>query len=134
MKLVVLLLISSFFIGYSQNTDKVIGVYWTPEKDGKIEIYCKNNKFYGKILTGDNPTRKDTLNPNKNLRNRTLVGAEFMYDFEKEDDIYVNGQIYDPNNGKTYKCKMWLEGTNLNVRGFIGFSLLGRTAVFTRFK
>ncbi|MFZ5907440.1 MAG: DUF2147 domain-containing protein [Nitrospirota bacterium] len=48
------------------------------------------------------------------------------------EDQWEGGKIYDPQNGKTYSCKIKLEGQKLRVRGFIGFSLLGRTAVWTR--
>lgn len=48
--------------------------------------------------------------------------------------IYDSGEILDPENGKTYKCKMTLSpnGNELEVRGFIGFSLLGRSQTWKR--
>jgi uncharacterized protein (DUF2147 family) len=57
-----------------------------------------------------------------------------MQGFEKtKDNFWENGTIYDPNNGKTYKSHITLVNSNqLNVRGFIGFSLLGRTENWTR--
>ncbi|TAG56476.1 MAG: DUF2147 domain-containing protein [Cytophagales bacterium] len=129
--------IVSFFVftfGFSQtNSDKVIGTFWTPQKDGKIQIYKRKDLYYGKIFEGKNP-RKDTLNPDKSLRNRPVIGLEFMYNFKFEDDIYEDGKIYDPESGKTYSCKMWLEGDNLKIRGFLGISLLGRTEFFERIK
>jgi uncharacterized protein (DUF2147 family) len=47
---------------------------------------------------------------------------------------YQGGEILDPENGKVYKCKMKLDetGNKLEVRGFIGFSLLGRSQIWTR--
>ena len=51
------------------------------------------------------------------------------------NSVYDNGTVYDPENGKTYKCIMTLENINsLNVRGYIGFSFIGRTDVWTRVK
>ena len=49
-------------------------------------------------------------------------------------NIYDSGEILDPENGKTYKCKMTLNanGNELEVRGFIGFSLLGRSQTWKR--
>ena len=44
----------------------------------------------------------------------------------------TGGTVYDPKNGKTYKCKITYQGDKLDVRGFVGFSLLGRTAVWTK--
>lgn len=49
-------------------------------------------------------------------------------------NVYENGEILDPENGKTYRCKMTLSpnGSELEVRGFIGFSLLGRSQMWKR--
>jgi uncharacterized protein (DUF2147 family) len=52
--------------------------------------------------------------------------------FASADVFWEDGKIYDPKNGKTYSCKMTLEGNELKVRGYVGFSLLGRTTVWTR--
>jgi uncharacterized protein (DUF2147 family) len=47
-------------------------------------------------------------------------------------NIWDQGYAYDPENGKTYSCKMTLNGNKLDVRGFIGISLIGRTTTWTR--
>lgn len=115
--------------GFSQ--DNVTGVYFTPARDGKISIYKKGNTYSGKIIWSvQNMT--DTKNPNPALRTRKMVGADVMSGFKYDDGEYVDGKIYDPTSGKTYDCKMWLEGNKLKVRGYIGVSLLGRTETFTR--
>ncbi|MBK7099335.1 MAG: DUF2147 domain-containing protein [Sphingobacteriales bacterium] len=44
----------------------------------------------------------------------------------------INGRIYDPESGKTYNCKMWLDDHQLKVRGFMGVSILGKTETFSR--
>ncbi|MBK6374224.1 MAG: DUF2147 domain-containing protein [Saprospiraceae bacterium] len=49
-----------------------------------------------------------------------------------DDGEYTGGNIYDPKNGSTYKCYMVLDGNRLNIRGYIGISLIGRTSVWTR--
>ena len=51
-----------------------------------------------------------------------------------DGDHYEGGHILDPNNGKTYKCKMELDdkGKKLKVRGYIGVPMLGRTQVWLR--
>ena len=52
-----------------------------------------------------------------------------------KDGLWEKGHIYDPENGKDYKCKMTLASADvLRVRGFIGISLIGRTEVWTRVK
>jgi hypothetical protein len=56
-----------------------------------------------------------------------------MKNFGFNSKKWVDGRIYDPDNGKTYKCKMTLkEGGILHVRGYIGISALGRTTIWTR--
>ncbi|MDP6375854.1 MAG: DUF2147 domain-containing protein [Pseudomonadales bacterium] len=80
---------------------------------------------YGPVGT----PRRDDLNPAKALRTRAILGMELLTDYEWGDDQW-QGRIYDPESGKTYSSKMWREGSELHMRGYIGFSLLGRTAVF----
>jgi uncharacterized protein (DUF2147 family) len=56
--------------------------------------------------------------------------SNFTFNGEK---MWAGGKIYDPENGKTYSCKMVLDGEQyLKVRGYIGISLLGRTEIWTR--
>ena len=79
-------------------------------------------------------TRIDRENPNSTLQNRPLIGLQFLSGFKvKNSNIWEEGKIYDPENGETYKCKMTLVDPNtLNVRGYIGFTWIGRTTVWTR--
>ena len=69
------------------------------------------------------------------LQNKPVIGLIIVKDFVyKGDGQWHKGTIYDPDNGKTYKCKIKF-GDNekvLKVRGFIGVSLLGRTTLWTR--
>jgi len=77
----------------------------------------------------------DSNNPNANLKSKPLVGAIILRDFEFVDGEWTNGRIYDPENGKDYKCYMRFKDPNtLNVRGYIGISMIGRTEVWTRTK
>ena len=68
------------------------------------------------------------------MQNRDLLGLEFLTKFEYDDGVYDGGEIYDPETGKTYSCKMSLDGNTLKVRGYIGISLFGRTEYFERIK
>jgi len=67
-------------------------------------------------------------------RNQPVIGLVFMWGLTKQGDEYQGGEILDPKTGKIYRAKLRLEdgGKKLNVRGFIGFSLLGRTQVWHR--
>lgn len=115
----------------AQKADDIIGQYYTPKKDGKIQIFKVGNHYEGKLIWGKS-NRKDHKNPNAALRSRNLVGMVFLTNFVYDDGEYKDGKIYDPQSGKTYSSKMWLSRGDLKVRGFVGVSLLGRTEVFTR--
>lgn len=136
MKKIVASIAACLFLLQLAAQDQIIGKWWSPKKDGQIEIYKLGNKYFGKLIWGKDGTKKDTKNPKEELRSRPLVGMDLFTNFtyNASDAQWVDGKIYDPESGKTYSCKMWLtdEGKTLNARGFIGFSLLGRTEKFTR--
>ncbi len=120
--------------------DDVLGEWLTEDKDAKIEIYKKDGEYYGKIIWLKEPLRNgkpktDDKNPDKSKRERKLLGlvimTHFIYD---EDGVWEDGNIYDPKSGNTYSCKMTLskDKKTLEVRGYIGISLFGRTSVWTK--
>lgn len=76
----------------------------------------------------------DENNPDANLKNQPVIGLHILKDFVFDgEDEWNSGTVYDPDNGKTYKCYMQLETPDkLKVRGYIGFSLLGRTEYWKR--
>ena len=111
--------------------DNIIGTYWSPKKDAKIEIYKKADKYFGKSIW-TLTKKKDVKNPNTSLRERDLVGVELLTNFIYKDGAYQDGEIYDPESGKTYDCKINFSGNSLKVRGYVGISLFGRTETFER--
>jgi uncharacterized protein (DUF2147 family) len=126
----------SFFTQAQKITD---GTWYNAEKDGKVSFYMEGNKLYGKIVWLERPTENgkaklDVNNPKANLKTKPLMGLVFLKDFEKEDEkTWEDGTIYDPKSGKTYSSTINIVNANqLDVRGYIGFSLLGRTTTFTR--
>ncbi|WP_339144525.1 DUF2147 domain-containing protein [Croceitalea sp. MTPC5] len=116
---------------FAQSNDAVLGFYWSPKKDGKIEIYKEGNKYHGKFVW-TRESKSDINNPNEELRKRDLLGMIFLKDFVFIDGKYKNGKIYDPESGKTYNSIMWIDKSDLKVRGYVGFSFLGRTEIFTK--
>lgn len=132
--IILVLILSSIVSLHAQ--DEVMGKFWSPKKDGKMEIFRKQDgKYYGKFLWVKDD-RKDIENPNAKLRDRMVSSIEFMYGFQyKGNGVWEDGKIYDPESGKTYDCiiKLTLE-KHLLVRGYIGISLLGRTETFERIK
>ncbi|MEI8110706.1 MAG: DUF2147 domain-containing protein [Chitinophagia bacterium] len=122
-------------------SDDVVGVWLNSSGKGKIQIYKENGKYYGKIVWLREPLNEkgqpklDVNNPNTSQKSKPLVGAIILRDFDFADGEWNNGKIYDPENGKDYKCYMRLKDANtLNVRGYIGISMIGRTEVWTRTK
>lgn len=116
------------------NADNVIGVYYSPDKRGKIEVYKRDGKYYGKTTCCD-ASRKDEYNPDPKLRSRSRIGIDFIFDMLYDGKgTYINGKIYNPQSGKTYDASMWLEKNNkeLHARGYMGTALLGKTVVFER--
>jgi uncharacterized protein (DUF2147 family) len=126
----------------AQSADAIIGKWINPSGEGQIQVYKKGNLFYGKLAwikaPNDEATgqpKTDRNNPDKKLQSRPLLNLELLKDFKYDgENVYEDGSIYDPKNGKKYKCKMTLEGNKLTIRGFIGISLLGRSEVWTRVK
>ena len=126
---------------YSQNKiDDIIGVWLTGGKEpAKIQIYKSGDKLYGKIIWLQNPIeggkqRVDANNPDKSKRNEPIIGLVILKGFKfNGDDEWKGGDIYDPENGKTYSSYIYLKDKNtLKVRGYVGISLLGRTETWAR--
>ncbi|MBI1317254.1 DUF2147 domain-containing protein [bacterium] len=132
--LVLILVLLSSVVGAEAPTgaEAVLGQYWSPKKDAKIEIYQQGDRYFGKFIWTQTEGKKDDKNPDPALRSRLIKGSVFLRDFRHENGKYVGGSIYDPKSGKTYQSSMWLEGPNLKVRGFVGISALGRTELFER--
>lgn len=68
------------------------------------------------------------------LKDKPVIGMTILWGLKDKGDVWKGGKILDPDNGKTYSCKMELaeKGRELNVRGFIGISLIGRTQTWYR--
>lgn len=78
-------------------------------------------------------SKVDRENPDPGLSKRPIIGLPLVEGFTYAgNNRYKGGTIYDPNNGKTYSCKLKLKGDELKVRGYIGVSLIGRTTEWTR--
>jgi uncharacterized protein (DUF2147 family) len=119
--------------------DNIEGVWFNDTKEAKIQIYKgTDGKLYGKIVWLKEPMRNgkaklDDNNPDKQLKRQPVVGLVILKGFTKDGSQYVDGSIYDPDNGKTYDCKMTYKGgKTLSIRGYIGISLIGRTTVWER--
>lgn len=105
----------------------------------KIQIDKSGGKFYGKIIWLNSPTedgkqRVDANNPDKTKRSNPVIGLIIQTGVKfNGDDEWKGGDIYDPENGKTYSSYIYLKDKNtLKIRGYVGIFLLGRTETWTR--
>jgi len=134
------------------DVDPLLGLWATPADDeggqAHVEITSKGDGYSGQLVWLAEPiyasddeqgmggkAKVDRENPDPALRSRPADGLVILEGFVRSGPSkWTDGTIYDPNNGKTYRCKMQLKGERLKVRGYIGVSLFGRNAVWTRVK
>jgi len=110
----------------------------TKQVKSLVKITETNGELQGKVEKIFSPPAKlpdppcDKCEGDK--KDKPIVGMTILSGLKKNGDEYSGGTILDPGNGKTYKCKIKVaeDGNSLEVRGFIGFSLLGRTQVWVR--
>lgn len=139
-QLLMLLFVAVSFNAFAQSKDAIVGKWLNPSGEGQIEIYKKGDKYFGKLAWLKEPNlngkpKVDVNNPSANLKARPLLNLEILKDFNYEDGKWTNGTIYDPKSGKTYSCNISLKSADvMNVRGYIGISLLGRSETFKRVK
>ena len=119
--------------------DAVLGEWYTDEDKSIVEIYRLDDKFYGKIAwlrepcRSDGSERRDIHNPDESRRNGGIIGLQLLSDFQYSGrNRWDKGTIYDPNNGKTYSCKMSLKGDRLKIRGYVGIAAFGKTIIWRR--
>lgn len=140
--LLILLFLMPVLPAFSQGKDAVLGKWLNPSGEGQILIYkTPSGKYSGKLIWLKEPhdeagkPKTDIKNPKPNLHSQPLLGLEILKDFIFEGGKWVDGSIYDPKTGKTYSCTLTLkEDGQLNIRGYIGISLLGRSESWKRIK
>lgn len=130
-------IVSMFDNGYSQS---VVGKWKTIDDDtgeakSVVEIYENNGKIYGKVVQILDKSKEGKLcdKCEGSKKNKPVKGLVIIEGLKKNDSAWDGGTILDPTKGKEYKCSITLDGKNkLKVRGYVGFSLLGRTQYWTR--
>lgn len=126
--------------------DDVLGVWKTNGDRSRIELYRCGEKICGKVAwlrepkftrSEDGPigeTKIDKRNPDPALQQRPILGLQVINGLTYSgDSTWEKGLCYDPESGNTYKCKMqFVPPDKLKMRGYIGFSFIGRTYTLTR--
>jgi len=120
-------------------SQSILGIWKTvDDEDGldksKVEIYQENGKVYGKVIELLEAAEGTQCEKCKgDLKNADIEGMVILKDMEWDGESLDDGSILDPKSGKTYSCSMELEGDDkLKLRGYIGFSLIGRTQYWYR--
>ena len=108
----------------------------TGQEKSIVEIFKKSDgKYYGKVtqllIKPANPNCVDCKDDRKN---KPILGMEVVRGLKKDGNEFTGGTITDPKTGKTYKCTITRSGDKPNVRGYIGFSLIGRSQTWHKLK
>ena len=130
----ILLIVAMFlFAPLSIANDSPVGLWKTiDDKTNKPRSIVRIVEENG-LVEGESPDRVcDKCDPPR--KGQKILGMTFMWGLKKDGNEFKGGEILDPDNGKIYKCKMKLVdgGKKLDVRGFIGISLIGRTQTWLR--
>lgn len=138
MKLILSIVV--FFIFQVSFSQTIFGKWKTVDdetgmENGVVEIYEKAGKDYGRIieiLEKEKKYFKCEMCEGED-KNKPVLGLVIIKGLKKKGDFYEGGKVTDPKNGKSYHCKMTLEGKDkLIVRGYIGISLFGRSQTWFR--
>lgn len=135
-------LLLSFILLNSAYASDIIGKWQTIDDASKqpksvVEIVQDSKGSYtGKIVKlypvpGKDPNPLCQTCPGP-LKGQPIIGMQIINDLKKEGESFTGGTILDPVSGKTYKCTLKREGEKLSVRGYIGFSLIGRTQTWNQ--
>lgn len=94
-----------------------------------VEISKKSDGSYtGKVAQLlIKPEHANCIDCKDDRKNKPILGMEIIRGLKKDGNEFSGGTITDPKTGKTYKCTITRDGEKLNVRGYIGFSFIGRS-------
>ena len=126
----------------AQNADAVLGMWQSEHGNARIKISKSGESFNGKIVwlkeqnDDSGKPKTDISNPTETLRSQPILGLEALSDFTyKGEGIWDGGTVYDPRSGKKYNCKLSMDGSGkLEIRAFMGISLIGKTQTWARIK
>lgn len=122
--------------------DQIIGIWETTDSEVKLkfDIYKSGESYFGKLLyastmyeTDGKTPKKDVKNPDKSLRSRSRLNIVNINNLTYNDGDYSGGTLYNPDSGDTYRLKAkMINNNNVEFRGYVGISLLGKTMKLKR--
>ncbi|GAB3575622.1 DUF2147 domain-containing protein [Spirosoma luteolum] len=144
-RLIPLLLLVALFVSASapaDDPDALLGRWLSSKKRNQVLIFKQGTKYYGKLVwmlepnePGTSRPKTDVHNPEPSLRNRPLMNMVMLTNLTyKGNGTWGDGEVYNPEDGKTYSCEVSMHDPNLlDIHGYVmGISLLGRTKTWTR--
>ncbi len=141
MRFLIALVVATFAISSQANERAVVG-FWASETS-IFEIKVQDGTLSGVVVALRNPNylpeensgrtgqpRQDDNNPEGQLKSRTIMGLGLFSEYEYKDETW-QGKTYDPETGNTYQSRMKINSDlQLEVRGYVGMPMFGRTAIF----
>jgi uncharacterized protein (DUF2147 family) len=125
----------------SADPNAVLGVWEEVNGDVKMAVFNEGGAFaarmlYGRLLVeADGSTfKKDTLNPDPSLRDRSLEGIVFIsgLTFDPTNGRWEDGRFYSGSTGRTLSVRATMVDETLEMRAYMGTPAIGRTLVFRR--
>jgi uncharacterized protein (DUF2147 family) len=142
MKRMFLLTFGLLFIAVPGSAN-VTGTWATKGDKSHVQIEKCGAKLCGKITwlkepnTDTGAPKIDILNEVEDQRSRPILGLPLLKGFEATDDpnYWINGRIYNPEDGKIYNCEMTLQDDGqLKVHGYVGVPLFGKSQFWKKVK
>jgi len=137
--LTTIVLLTLFTRVTAQQAGDIKGIWVNSKKDIRVEIYQVGDKYFGKInwsadmYAPDGKTpNKDVKNPDPKLNQREITSINILSGFSFTGGEWTGGEIYDPRSGKTYKGSLKLRDGSLEIRGYIGSPIFGKTTSWTK--
>ena len=128
----------------ADDPDGVVGKWLSAKKRNQVQIYKQGNKYFGKLVwmidpndPATNKPKTDQENPDEKLRSRPLMNMVLLTNLTyKGNNVWADGEIYNPEDGKTYNCDLTLKDPNtMDFHGYVmGIGFLGKTRTWTRVK
>lgn len=124
---------------FAQNADAIVGKWYTANDKSIVEVWKSGSGYCGKIiwlrdsLDATGKPKVDNKNSEESRHKTPLIGLQMLSNLKFKDNEWVDGSIYDPENGKEYSCKATFNGDKLDIRGYVlGMPFLGRTTTWRR--
>lgn len=120
--------ILALFICYALTAQDIAGRWITVddntgERKSVVEISVMNGVATGRVIDLTDKTKLNKVCEacSDDRKNKRIIGMDFLRGMVRDGDIWSGGTVLDPENGKVYTCKIWVEDGNLKLRGYVGF-------------